>query len=142
MKTINQILNHIKINPTFKKVATQSMLDKLVNVLPSNLQNGIDFYYTKNKILFFVLTHQLYKNEFKNNKQLIKSLLKQLKLDYIEDIEYFVTNKPKPIIKKKTTTTYTLQYQRQSYAIFDNKAKNKKIYDKFEQIRELIKKKI
>jgi hypothetical protein len=142
MKTINQILNHIKINPTFKKVATQSMLDKLVNVLPTSLQNGIDFYYTKNKILFFVLTHQLYKNEFKNNKQLIKSLLKQLKLDYIDDIEYFVTNKPKPIIKKKTTITYTLQYKRQSYAIFDNKAKNKKIYDKFEQIRELIKKKI
>jgi len=142
MENISEILNHIKINPTFKKVNTQSMLDKLVGVLPPHLKDGIDFYYTKNKMLFFVLTHQLYKNEFKNNKELIKSLLKQLNLDYINDIEYFVTNKPK-IIKKEVLKPMTIvPYERKSYAIFDNNAKNKKIYDKFEEIRDLIKKKI
>ena len=47
MENISEILNHIKINPTFKKVNTQSMLDKLVGVLPPHLKDGIDFFYTK-----------------------------------------------------------------------------------------------
>ena len=118
------------------------MLDKLVGVLPTHLKDGIDFYYTKNKILFFVLTHRLYKNEFKNNEQLIKSLLRQLKLTNILDVEYFVTNKPKIPIKIQEQKITLPLYKRKSYGIFDNKAKNKNIYDKFEAIRELIKKKI
>jgi hypothetical protein len=142
MENISEILNHIKINPIFKKVHTQSMLDRLVSILPANLKDGIDFYYTKNQILFFVLTHQLYKNEFKNNKELIKSLLKQLQLNSIVDINYFVTNKPKRIEKSVFKPITVIPYKRQSYAIFDNHAKNKKIYDKFEEIRKLIKKKI
>jgi ribosomal protein S17E len=118
------------------------MLDKLVQVLPLHLKDGIDFYYTKNNILFFVLTHQLYKNEFKHNKQLIKSLLNQLNLKYINDIEYFVTNKPKIIKKVKIKPITTIPYKRKSYAIFDNNAKNAKIHQKFEEIRILIKNKI
>jgi len=142
MKKMTEILEHIKINPTFKKVNIQSMLDKLVDILPPSIKGGIDFTYTKNRTLYFVLTHQLFKNEFKSNESLIKSLLKQLNIQDIDDIAYFVTNKPK--IRKKSTITPPLiiPYKRQSYGIFDNHAKNKKIYDKFEQIRSLIKKKI
>ncbi len=118
------------------------MLDKLVDILPLHLKDGIDFYYTKNNILFFVLTHQLYKNEFKNSKELIKSLLKHIDIDYIEEIEYFVSNKPKIRKKEIIKPIDIIPYERKSYAIFDNNAKNKKIYDKFEDIRKLIKKKI
>ncbi len=142
MQKISEVLKHIKLNPTFKKVNTQSMLDKLVDILPLHLKDGIDFYYTKNNILFFVLTHQLYKNEFKNSKELIKTLLKHLKIEDIIDVEYFVTNKPKIVTKEVIKPIEIIPYKRRSYAIFDNNAKNKKIYDKFEDIRELIKKTI
>lgn len=145
MKKASEMLNHLKINPTFKKIHTQSTLDKVVSFLPPNLKDGIDFYYIKNKTLFFVLIHQGYKFEFKNenNINLIKSLLNQASLSsQIDDVKYFVTNKPK-IKKAENLNKITFpKYERKSWAIFDNKAKDLNIYQKFEQIRALIKNKI
>lgn len=146
MKDMSKVLSHLKINPTFNKLNTQSELDKLVSVLPVQLKNGVDFYYIKNRILFFALIHQGYMFEFKNkdNQNLIKTLLKQLKLnESIDDLKFFVTNKA--VIKKTQDSRNKIirpLYERKSWGIFDNKANDPKIHEKFENIRSLIKKKI
>lgn len=145
MRKVSEVLNHLKINPTFKKINTQSTLDKVVSFLPPQLKDGVDFYYTKNRTLFFVLIHQGYKFEFKNenNINLIKTLLKQASLnDQIDDVKYFVTNKPKLATPKKTNKIVYPVFERKSWAIFDNHATDKTIHEKFEQIRTLIKNKI
>ncbi len=125
----------------YKKVKIQTKLDKLLNILPVNLKSGVEFFYTKNNILFFVLNHQMYKNEFKHNSMLILSLLREIGFENIKDIKYFVTNKPK-IKKFKPKMVEYPQYKRVSYGIFDNLASNRLVFEKFEQIRDLIKEKI
>ncbi|MEA1915263.1 MAG: DUF721 domain-containing protein [Campylobacterota bacterium] len=137
MKNIQTILSHIKFSPEFKKINTQQSLTLLINALPQHLKNGVKFAYTKNMILFFVLKHPVFKNEFKNNISLIKALLKDLKIANIEKIEFFVTHSIEK--RQKKTINETPSYPERSYAIFDNHAHNEKLHQKFEHIRNIIK---
>jgi hypothetical protein len=137
MKNIKSILSHIKSSPEFKKINTQQNLALLINALPQHLKNGVKFAYTKNMNLFFVLKHPVYKNEFKNNISLIKSLLKDLKIANIEKIDFFVTHTIEKKQKKQEIIYQT--YQERSYGIFQNNLTNKTLYNKFEKIRQIIK---
>ena len=137
MKNIQTILSHIKFSPEFKKINTQQSLTLLINSLPQHLKNGVKFAYTKNMILFFVLKHPVFKNEFKNNISLIKALLKDLKIANIEKIDFFVTH---TIEKRKQKQKIIYQtYDERSYGIFQNNIKDEKLHNKFENIRKLIK---
>ncbi len=137
MKNIQTILSHIKFSPEFKKINTQQSLTLLINSLPQHLKNGVKFAYTKNMILFFVLKHPVFKNEFKNNISLIKALLKDLKIANIEKIDFFVTH---TIEKRKQKQKIIYQtYDERSYGIFQNNIKDEKLHNKFEKIRKLIK---
>lgn len=137
MKKLNDILTHLKYSPEFKKINTNNTIEKLIDALPLKLRKGIKFAYIKQQILFFVLTHPVYKMEFEYNKSLIKSLLKSANIANVEDIRFFVTNKIEKKEKKEEPKPY---YKEKSYALFENQASNTKIHDMFEQIRSLIKK--
>ena len=136
MKKINEILSHLKNNPEFRKINTSFLIKKFIEVLPLKLKKGVKFAYVKNQTLFFVLTHPVYKMEFEYNKADIKSLLKKFKIANVEDIGFFVTN---IIEKKETKKTDEPLYKERSYGIFENKAKDEKLFKKFEKIRDIIK---
>ena len=136
MKKINEILSHLKNNPEFRKINTSFLIMKFINVLPLKFRKGIKFGYIKNQTLYFVLTHPVYKMEFEYNKADIKSLLKKFKIANVEDIGFFVTN---IIEKKETKKTDEPLYKERSYGIFENKAKDEKLFKKFERIRDIIK---
>ena len=136
MKKINEILSHLKNNPEFSKINTSFLIKKFIEVLPLKLKKGVKFAYVKNQTLFFVLTHPVYKMEFEYNKADIKSLLKKFKIANVEDIGFFVTN---IIEKKETKKTDEPLYKERSYGIFENKAKDEKLFKKFERIRDIIK---
>ncbi len=109
---------------------------KFIDVLPLKLKKGVKFGYVKNQTLYFVLTHPVYKMEFEYNKADIKSLLKKFKIANVEEIGFFVTN---VIEKKEVIKTDTPLYKERSYGIFENKAKDEKLFRKFERIRDIIK---
>ncbi len=136
MKKVNDILTHLKYNPEFKKLNTHTTLQKLINTLPLKLKKGVKFAYVKKDILFFVLTHPVYKMEFSHNKDLIWSLLKTLGIANISDINFFVTNvmeKKEEILEEKPF------YTERSYGIFENFIEDTKLHSKIESIRKLIK---
>ena len=136
MKKINEILSHLKNNPEFRKINTSFLIMKFINVLPLKFRKGIKFGYIKNQTLYFVLTHPVYKMEFEYNKADIKSLLKNFKIANVEDIGFFITN---VIEKKEEPKEPTPLYKERSYGIFENRAKDEYIFEKFEKIREIIK---
>ena len=127
----------MKQRPQLKKLNNNTLIDKLVTILPPKLKKGVKFTYIKNDILFFVLTHSVYKMEFEYNKQDIKSLLKLVELDYIKDISFFVTNQvEKKIVKSENKKD---DYKERSKGYFDNNSNDKKIRKHFEDIRKIIK---
>src|SRR5574344_95754 len=136
MKKITDILTHIESLPEFKKFSTIKSISKFIDILPAKLRNGIKFAYVKNRNLFFVLTHQVYKMEFKYNKDEIKNLLEKYQFDDISDIDFFVTNNINVEKNKKIEDT---KYEERSLGIFENKVKDEKLFLKFENIRKIIK---
>ena len=138
MKKVNDILTHLKYSPEFKKIGTTNTLDKLTAALPAKLKKGIKFTYIKRQILFFVLTHPVYKMEFEYNKSLIKSLLKSANIANVDDVQFFVTNK----IEKKEENNNDIEapfYKERSYGLFENTLSNEKLHQLFEDIRKSIK---
>lgn len=136
MKKINEILVHLKSNPNFKKINTSSQIEQIIQILDPRIKKGIKFAYIKDDILYFVLTHSVFKYELDCSKEHIKSSLKKVPNLNIKDIISFVTNK-KEIKKTENKTIPT--YQERSYGIFENTLKDEKLFEKFEEIRELIK---
>ena len=137
MKKVNDILTHLKYSPEFKKINTSQKLEKLIQVLPLKLKKGVKFAYIKKQILFFVLKHPVYKMEFEYNKEIIKSLLKKASIANVEEIRFFVTNK---LEKKEDKVVESPSFKERSYGIFQNSVKDKKLREKFEQIRKIISK--
>lgn len=136
MKKVNDILTHLKFNPEFKKLNTHTTLQKLINTLPLKLKKGVKFAYIKKDVLFFVLTHPVFKMEFTHNKDLIWSLLKTLGIANISDIQFFVTN----VMEKKEEPVEEKPYfEERSYGIFENYIEDKTLHHKIELIRKLIK---
>lgn len=117
------------------------------------MQQNLISIYIKNNELFFSFTHPSYCNEFNkyqikeiknyliNNKEsfkeinmqklIIKSYVPKIKLDELKQVEsnFFDPNKMP-----------SMYYKEHSNATFKNNATNKKLYDSFEKLRELIKK--
>jgi hypothetical protein len=138
MKKIGSILNNLKSKSEFRKLNTNDKILKLISLLPISINKGIKFAYIKNSILFFVLTHPVYKAEFQYKVSIIKSLLSKVGLDEVNKIEFFVSNRIDRT-KNKKEIIYE-KYKERSHAIFANNVKDKKLYKLFEEIRETIKK--
>ena len=138
MKKMNEILCHLKNNPEFRKINTQETIQKFIELLPLKLKKGIKFAYVKRQILYFVLTHPVYKMEFEYNKSLINALLKKANIANVEEVKFFVTNK---IVKKKQEKVdKDNTFPERSYGIFQNSIQNEELHEKIEQIRNIIKK--
>ncbi|RXK01147.1 hypothetical protein CRU98_01485 [Arcobacter sp. CECT 8986] len=135
MKNVSTILNHLKQHPEFRKINTNQKIQKLIDILPLKLKKGIKFAYVKGEILYFVLTHPVFKLEFEYNKALINSLLISANLANIQDIKFFVTNKR----EKKQEIQKVEKYKERSHGIFENKIENPKLHNLFEEIRAVIK---
>lgn len=133
---MNEILCHLKNNPEFRKINTQETIQKFIELLPLKLKKGVKFAYIKRQILFFVLTHPVYKMEFEYNKTLINDLLKKAHIANVQELKFFVTNR---IEKKQNKTQVLLTYKERSYGIFKNEVKNEKLHKKIEEIRKIIK---
>ena len=136
MKKVNDILKHLQYSPAFKKINSNKKLDNLIEILPLKLKKGIKFAYIKNNILFFVLTHPVYKMEFKYNQEIIKSLLKKANITNASDVQFFITNK---IEKQEIKELKKPIFQERSHAIFGNNIQDKNLNKKFEEIRDIIK---
>ncbi|PLY04999.1 MAG: hypothetical protein C0625_13215 [Arcobacter sp.] len=136
MKKMNEILCHLKNNPEFRKINTQETIQRFINILPLKLKKGIKFAYVKRQILYFVLTHPVYKMEFEYNKSLINTLLKKAQIANVEELNFFVTNKIERKVKKEEKNDH---FDERSYGIFENPIKNQKLHNKVEEIRKIIK---
>ena len=137
MKNMLEIIKHLKNNPQFGKINSSQAIKKFVELLPLKLSKGVKFGYVRNNILFFVLTHPVYKMEFEYNKALIKSLLKTYNKIDVADVKFFVTN---VIEKKEAPKKEPILYEERSYGIFENKVTNPILNEEFEKIRNIIKK--
>jgi len=100
MKKANEILNGVTNRPNFKSIHKYSCFNKLKALLPPRFQKAIAFFYIRNNTLFGGLSHPGYKMELNYNKDLVKSLLKELisieqscevVFAKIERIEFFVS---------------------------------------------------
>jgi len=116
---------------------------KVIKLLPPHLSRAVLFTYTKNSTLFIVLNHPGLKMEFHYKDNLIKSLLKQVKtidpqckdIQDIRDIKYFVSNKK----KQKEEKTAVLKYKERAKGEFNILTKDKKLYEIFQSIKQMIK---
>lgn len=149
MKQAKFIITHLKSTPNMKNLQKMQSYKKLLLFLPKSLKDGICFMYNKNNTLFFVLKHQLYLMEFKSiqrsskyKQNYIKTKLKELisidstcKCIDAETIKAFVTNKSQ---MENIVSNSLPIYVEKSDAKFTNRAKNRKIYRLFEEIREII----
>jgi len=137
MKKLNEILSHLKKNPEFRKINTSTSIKKLIEVLPLKLKKGVKFAYIRAQTLHFVLTHPVYKIEFEYNKADIKALLKMLNFEDVTKIAFFVSNK----IEKKKNIKIKEEplFKERAKGTFYNRANDDKIYEKFENIRNIIK---
>ena len=133
---MNEILSHLKNNPEFRKINTQETIQKFIELLPLKLKKGIKFAYVKRQILYFVLTHPVYKMEFEYNKSLINSLLKKAQIANVEELKFFVTNKIERKVKEEKKEE---KFKERSYGIFANKIQDEELHNKVEEIRKIIK---
>ncbi|MCI7048044.1 hypothetical protein [Helicobacter sp.] len=142
MKKACEILSHLYNNPLYKKLSQHQQIQHFIVMLPFSLRQGIHFCYSKNSILYFVLKHPCFKQEFDYKLTIIKQLLKQYqkiqnKLLDIKDLKAFVG---KSAYQKslQESTHKVASYGELSSGEFENLAKNQEIYEIFEEIKKVI----
>ena len=79
MKKASEILSHISNQPQFRYLKKQECFKKYISMLPAKWKNAIAFMYIKDKTLFLATNHPAFKMELNYNKDLLISLLTQLK---------------------------------------------------------------
>ncbi|HHH20341.1 MAG TPA: hypothetical protein ENK87_00270 [Nitratifractor sp.] len=143
MKKANQILNSVKSRPNFKSIHKYSCLNKLQALLPARFQKAIAFFYIRNNTLFGGLSHPGYKMELNYNKDLVKSLLKELSFieqscketfSHIEKVEFFVSKyhtKPESYISNSDP-----KYRELAYGDFEIQSSKDELTEIFKKIRE------
>lgn len=144
------IENHFYKNPLFKELNGTLECRELLKLMTTTHQSIINFCYVKGSVLYFVLKHPLALSELKrdSNINMIKGLLNIIVKTRqnsvfcgVQDIKFFVA---KQIKFKKPPDPYSPNFIKQtpkSKAQFQNMAINEKIYNKFEELREILKRK-
>jgi len=142
MKNIKTILKHLKL-PYNDKIKTQRCLKLLIKGLPIHIVNNINYMYLKGETLYFTTKHQAINFELYQKLSDIKTMLRfiQNKMNKcnsikISNIKTFTTYTKKQTPKKQTNLKFYIQ---KSNGNFKNLAKNKKIYETFEEIRKIVK---
>lgn len=150
MKNAKILIEHIYDNPSYKKLNSVREYAKLIKLLEPSHQKMIQFCYVKNDTLFFALKHPLALQELKRDSNIfsIKGLLKILILksnmegkssvfSNVIHIKFFVTK----FTNLKTQIPNSTKIFRKFYSRgeFVNSCKNQTLYQKFEELREILK---
>ena len=117
--------------------------------LPPRFQKAIAFFYIRNNTLFGGLSHPGYKMELNYNKDLVKSLLKEIiKIDNecasvfndVKNVEFFVSkfHTPTPFVASNSVPRYT----ELSSGNINLNIKDNEILEIFKKIKEDIEKNI
>ena len=140
MKKASDIISHLLDSPCFSEISLRKNIQAFVYCLPFSLRRGIAFFYVKENVLFFALNHPAFLQEFNYKMPTIKSALKQyqqLKSELLEiaGIKAFVA---KTLTLKPPVNLSESFYGELACGDFENLAKDKEIFEKFEKIREII----
>jgi hypothetical protein len=143
MKNIKDILKHTPL--PYDKIKMQRCFKLVTSGLPIHLKNNISFIYLKGETLHFVTKHPAINFELYQKLADIKMILRAIQLKK-RCLSIRITNiKAYTIYKKEKTPTKIPNdikfYIQKPTTNFENRAKNKKIKEKFEEIREIIKNK-
>ncbi|MDD2384100.1 MAG: hypothetical protein PHN18_07910 [Sulfurospirillaceae bacterium] len=140
MKDSKTIISHLVQQPFMKKYEQAHCYERLLGLLPKSFTCMIRFLYAKNETLFFVLNHPGAKMEFNYKRNLIKSLLSQLKIHCpecsfleVKDIQCFVTNLP--VLESFTPRESSITYNEQAQGSFENHCEEESLHRLFEEIR-------
>ena len=143
MKKAHDILSSLQNQPQFKKLHNVRCIERILSVFLPSVQRFVEFGYIKNGTLFVVLNHNAGKQEFDNNIKMIKDLLKSVKIEECEGVEFtqikaFVTNRPR---RKKESRRVTVPfYEERSHGEFDIELiKDEELRNIAKEIREIIK---
>jgi hypothetical protein len=138
MKKAKEIINHI-LCPYSDKLSTQRCLKKIISLLPPKYNNYITSCRLKGEILFINVSHQAIKQELFYNKSIIFSIIKTMHSagmckeinpkKIITNYKYSPKPKPLPVYK----------FYIKPAGDFEIKARKKKIREKFEEIKALLK---
>jgi len=143
MKKASEILSHISNQPQFRYLKKHECFRKYLHLLPNKWKQAIAFVYIKNKILFIAVKHPVFKTELNYNKDLLTSLLSQLKtyvdgckeLDALQ-VEIFVTYKQEEK-EKEDTIPY---YHEMATGEFEIDTNQEELKAKFQEIKTSIEK--
>ncbi len=140
MKDSKTIISHLVQQPFMKKYEQAHCYERLLSLLPKSFTCMIQFLYTKNETLFFVLNHPCAKMEFNYKRNLIKSLLNQIKTHCpecasfdVKDIQCFLTNRTETEAIEIPDSSIT--YNEQAQGNFENHCDEENLRALFEEIR-------
>jgi len=143
MKKAHDILSSLQNQPQFKKLHNVRCIERILSVFLPSVQRFVEFGYIKNGTLFVVLNHNAGKQEFDNNIKMIKDLLKSVRIEECEGVEFsqikaFVTNRPR---RKKAPRRATVPfYEERSHGEFDIELiQDEELKSIAKEIREIIK---
>ncbi|MDF1880691.1 hypothetical protein JHD50_05130 [Sulfurimonas sp. MAG313] len=144
MKNSNQLVSHLRSQSAFSPLNNQACIESVKELLPPRLHRFILFGYIRHNIVFFALNHPGAKQEFDNIINSIKTPLKQIpplscKNYEIYDVRAFVSHK-KHMTFTAVKPTYE-EFEERAEAEFENIIENKKLFQVFEEIRDIIKNK-
>jgi hypothetical protein len=92
MKKASLILSHLSSLPQFRLLKIQKCYQSYIAILPKKWQKAIAFVYIKEEILHIAVKHPGFKMELNYNKDLLKSLLRDLNR-YNLDCKMMIANK-------------------------------------------------
>ncbi len=143
MKKIQDVIRHLPI--PYEKLKIQKCLKMLIKGLPIRYQNNISYYYLKRKTFYIAIKHpalafELYQkvSEIRVMLKLIQKKTGKCQSIEIEKIKTFIAEENRDNSKKENSTF--LSFKQQAKGDFENRAKNKSVYEKFEEIRKIVKK--
>ena len=143
MKNIKTILKHLHL-PYDDKIKIQRCLKLITKGLPIHITNNIQYMYLKGSTLYFVTKHQAINFELYQKLNDIKSMLRfiQNKMGKCNSVKIETIKTFTRYVKKEAVPTKIYEdvkfYIQNPKGDFKNLAKNKKIYNTFEEIRKII----
>jgi len=143
MKTTETIIEHIISKPEFKSLRKHYCYRNFIKILTPRLQKGIEFIYTRDKILFIAISHPAHKFHIDSNIEHIKSLLKgfqkyESRCSWLEvtQIKTFITKAY--TIKEEEKIQSDPKYSELSDATFSISVEDNDIAQMLEKIKQSI----
>ena len=143
MKNANQIISSLQNQPQFHKLCQFKCIERITSLFMPSFKRFVKFSYIKNSTLFFVLTHNIGKQEFDNNIDNIKTALnlitpEECKDIEIKDIKAFITHTPQKKELKNQNTNEIQRYQERATGNFSIDIKDEKLNELVKSIRDII----